>query len=249
MSKVIGFFFCVFGICYSSTAQQTLSGQSGHFIVPDANSLGDGGIFVGCNWNPHKYQYLGRPGEHDGEVYYAASVGILPTLDVTLNITRVLNPESVRHNGIGDRSFQFKWRILKETERRPAVAFNGEIPLGINNFIAPNALVLSKKLEKLEVTLGVGSPYLLRRSERSFYGTFLGMEFYKKTNDYLKGLLLAASYRWKLTDDAMLRPGIEFDGEKLNTGVQASWRGWNINVMLIRTDRIAGGISYIGKLK
>ncbi len=233
-------------------AQFTLTGQSGNFMVPEARVIGDKQIAFGTSFHPEREAFIlhkNRQGTH--EIHNFVTLGFLPFMELTLNLTRIIDGST--DYGIGDRSASLRFLIVKETDKFPAIGLGAYLPLGVNNYLDSYFVNSTKTLNlfnrELTLTLGLGSPWIARTriySDSNEKGLKI-IEFYKKTNGYQVGLLAAA--RWKLTKN--FEAGIEFDGNNVNVGLLTNFLFEKCFIKIYTLDfkTIGFGLSYKGAVK
>ncbi len=190
-------------------------------LVPEARILDDKTFTYGFHTNPKKYLLIDLP-EREGDFEYVNSIniGFFPRVNILLNLTQINNART--SDGIGDRSVQVSFLLLKETEKLPSMVLNLDAPMGINQFLASNNLLVSKeyRLNQLSIvpTLGYGIPYLFAR--RVSDGSNLLSEFgearlRRKDSNYLRGLFGGLRFNFQ----QRLGLNMEFDGKKINSGL------------------------------
>lgn len=236
--------------------QRTLGGMHGHLTVPDGNTFKKNSLAIGMVHYPGEYHYIVRKSSagantrgNKDEQFYFATVNFLPWMDISLVIGRIVEAEPWL-NGIGDRSLNAKFQILKEKARMPSLAIALEAPFGNNSLLASNCLVATKKIDRFSITLGYGSPVVLQRKtanaaigSNEYYGNFFDLRLKDKPNKYLSGVLLAIGYESRPNKKVSLYHNIEFDGNKINIGETVSYKNWDAYVFLANFDRLAIGIS------
>ncbi len=224
--KVVFFLVSIFILSWCH-AQSTLGGMHGHLIVPDAYTFNENAFVLGTSLYPGKHLYIdrfSRSGRINNELYSFATINFIEWLDLSFCITRIIGVEN-ELNGIGDRSLNAKVRLVKEGNLMPSIAIMLEAPGGDNNYLASNSIVASKIFNNFQTTVGWGTPYILDRKikgfgSEDFYGSMFNLFLNEKPNNYLKGILLAASYNYLIKNQISLKPTIEFDGRKFNSGLQ-----------------------------
>lgn len=236
--------------------QFTLGGSGGHLIVPSGEASEDNYFAIGATFYPGKHFYLNR--NRDGvnlrgdnsETYYFASFNFLKKLDIVLNVSRINNVDNVRLNGIGDRSMQLKLSMVTESRVRPSISLVSEIPLGKNNYLAPNAIIVSKNVNLFMFSIGYGSDFVFGRSDQdNFYASILGIELQRKRNEYLNGFLIGCTYT--IFNKSSFRPQLmaEFDGDKINAGLRLTHQMVELNIFAPGLNSIAVGFIGVGVIR
>lgn len=237
--KKMKLFIFLFGISIQlcSSAQSTLGGMHGHLIVPDAYNFTKNNFYFSTTYYPKDYRYLYeklRGYANNPELYYSFGLNYISWMDVSFCVSRILKLDDPYDNGIGDRSINFKFKLLEETSKRPQIALMLEFP-GINNWVASNAMVATKTIKKTSISIGYGSPYVLKRrtyglpSEPDYYGSIFQWSLKPKLNSYLNGLLF--SFTQKIGNESLnLAPTIEYDGDKLNAGLSFNHKKLNMSI-------------------
>lgn len=238
-------------------AQLNLSGKPGLLNIPTARETQDGELHVGYFYNPVEYaaKYNGRfiyP-----ESVYSINVTILPRLDLNLSLLNPIYKGSYRIEGIGDRQIEFKYQVLKETEKLPALALYLSAPFGRDVSIATNVLVATKNFKlneqlSLEASAGYASPwYVYRRMEnaKDSASVFAGFKIGNKNdgvNPHLAGPIAGAKLSYKNQVGVMA----EWDSQRINTGVYATFfKCWTVQAGLIGLNAFTAGTSFRAQLK
>jgi hypothetical protein len=208
-------------------AQVGIGGFSAILTAPTARLLSDGYAAIGVGFIPSPYALFEVPG-HDNLAYFA-TLGFLPFLEVSIRATLSMDTDSP---SIGDRMLSFRGRLLKETDRRPALAIGlhdiaGLIDRteGTNNYFTALYLVATKTrrlsdLVNLETTLGYGVDWITAPSHE-FDGLFGG---------------ISAGFR-----DVLFVKG-EYDAHRFNFGLGVQGGEFvSANVLLMDGSKIAYG--------
>ncbi|UBM58083.1 YjbH domain-containing protein [Marinilongibacter aquaticus] len=215
-------------------AQRNLSGKSGLIYIPDAKPAEAGDLHVGYVFNPKNYG-LRANGVWSEQVLYA-DLALFKRFSLTFFLLQGRRDgKRVRSQGLGDRQLDFRWQILMEKEKQPALALILSSPFTIDAACQTQALVATKtftlkdKSWGLETSLGLGSPYYLYRKvedEDSMYlnlrnnNIFSNMSFQKKRDDAFGNNYLVGPFGGvKLKYKTWLQLMAEWDGQKVNTGV------------------------------
>ncbi len=226
-------------------AQKAIGGYVGMVVVPEAQLVEDANLSFGMYTNPKKYLLIDIPNREDrgnGEKIFHLNIGYIPRVNVILNVTRIDKGDSI---GIGDRAALVSYQVLKETEKLPAVVLNVDVPLSVNQFLAGNHLVLSKRFwdKSLVTTLGYGFPFTLGRSGGAgggLLGDFDLARFRRKESDYLNGLFFGARYNWNNVYTSM-----EYDSHKVNVEIGARiFSSLNLETYVLGFSRLGFGFSY-----
>lgn len=149
-------------------AQVNISGKRGLIYIPSAEVVADGTLSFGYGFNPSSYAF--RFNRRNSESICFVNLSVLPRLEVNINLLNPNGPINFSGRGIGDRQIDVKYALLTEKAKRPSVVIIVSAPFGIDNSLITNALVATKHIDLSKsitaaVTLGVGSPYSLYRSE------------------------------------------------------------------------------------
>jgi len=214
------------GLISIPAVAQSLPGTSGLVSIPTATIIADGDMAVGVNViAPRYHEYVADGFEGAAGIVQFATVGFLPFVEVGLRLTRL---DSETPQALGDRMVSVRVRVLKERERRPAIALGAHDVVGTRIFHATYA-VASKTIGTaagpVGLHLGYGHDVLgLRASGRQFDGLFGGVSL--------------APRRW-------LTLMAEYDGERPNAGVRLGpVHGVALLAALQNGDGVSGGVSY-----
>jgi hypothetical protein len=254
--------FYIFGIIFLTfdfevSAQNSLGGFHGHLIVPSAYNLDKSSFMIGATHYPGRHLYINRPtrkGRTNDERYYFITLNYLERLDITLNISRIVNVET-ELNGIGDRSMNIKFLAVKEKPIFPAIALALEVPGGNNNWFASNAILASKNFSNFTITTGYGLPLVLERNvtgnigTSAFYGSLFGYNIVEKSNEYLSGILFSLTKKTTITRELTIHGTAEYDGTKINAGFNFEFRDHNFNFYFPGLNSIAFGLSLSGLIR
>jgi hypothetical protein len=196
-------------------AQFTLTGQSGNFLVPEARVIGDKKIAFGSSFHPKNEALINFPRRQGTyEFHNFVTLGFLPFMELTFNLTRINN--APLDYGIGDRSGSMRFLLKKETDKFPALLFGIYIPLGTSNFVDSNFITSTKHFnlggKELTVSAGVGVPWVVRTL---IFTGFDSIDIVKKENDYQVGLF--GSARLALTNYLLV--SAEYESHNVNAGL------------------------------
>ena len=251
-------FLLLFGIMVwwylPTSAQVNLSGKSGLMYTPTAVMTDDGFFRIGYNYNPTNYSLKGK--NLNPESIWFANVTVLPRLEITVTLLRMIDTP-LRYisesQGIGDRSMDVRYQILKENQKRPGLAVIMTVPFTIDAGMLTQVLVATKKFElsshwNLGVTVGYGSPYFVYRKKSitnnySFLSNFVLQKksAYHYWNHYLVGPFggLSLSFRQKAGLMA------EYDSQHLNVGAYATFfKKWTVQAGWLNGDQFMFGTSF-----
>ena len=215
------------------TASPSITRTTGIITIPTAYTVNSGELIFGAGYLPAKYAVL-RQNRFGDQIYYM-TLGYLPFLETTGGIVRSDNVG--KRWGIGDRIVFFRFKIISEKDKFPAVVLGFHDPLG---FIgeAPaqhyNAsyLVASKSFgpanaSAMYLHLGYGVDWI-RAGHHQFVGFFGGVEFLP---------LPFLSY------------SLEYDAKRFNAGLHVDFLNrFQGTISLFGLETFGGGISYRIKL-
>ena len=238
-----------------SFSQRNLSGKPGYLNVPSASEITDGLLSIGYNYNPKKYS-LRYPGKKPEQVLYANLV-LLPNVDVTFSLLQGRDIGKKIKDGLGDRQFDVRWRVLKEKKYRPAIALVMTNPFTIDAAMVTQAIVATRHFEikkwlSAELTAGYGSNYYLFRDvlNSNNGNIFSSFTLQKKTadpfkNSYLVGALAGGKLEIKKVGGLMA----EWDGLKCNAGAYVQlFKHLNVQAGMLNGDQWMFGASFQGNL-
>ncbi|MEW6557775.1 MAG: YjbH domain-containing protein [Elusimicrobiota bacterium] len=168
---------------YNSTPAQTLEGTTGLFFIPTAEMQKDGTVLIGTNFvSKELVSFSGY--ERDALTPYLTFT-FLPFVEFNIKITRLINT-NVSTQGIGDRTFSGRIRIIEEKEIIPAIVVGLHDALtvfGGTEAIHNNALYLvgtknfnipSNILNNFSIHAGYGLD-ILQAHTYNFVGLFGGL--------------------------------------------------------------------------
>ncbi len=223
--------------------------------TPSALALQDGDFRFGYNYNPIRYGLRGR--NKNPERIWFAHLAILPRLEVTATLLQMIDSD-VRDvsEGIGDRSMDIRYLLMKETNKRPSLALIMTVPFTIDGAMLTHVLVATKNFTlnkefSAEVSAGYGSPYFIYRDNKgkgtSVNSTFLSNFVLQKKstsrykNHYLEGPFGGVALHYQRKIGFML----EYDSKHVNVGVYATlFRKWTLQAGLINGDQVMFGTSF-----
>lgn len=210
----------IFLLFLNSTFSQSLNGTSGLFNIPTAEILNDGEIAIGVNFLEKKYlEYTNK--QYNGVNYYA-TIGFLPFLEISLRITRFINPPFKQ--ALGDRMPSVRLKLINESKILPSILIGVHDfanVLGGTDAVHFNALyiVSSKNLStkfffnKIGFHLGYGTDWI-EANHRQFVGIFGGISFEHKN---------------------IFRSMLEYDADKFN---------WGAEVILFKHIKLLAGLMH-----
>lgn len=209
----------------SHVQAQTLGGTSGLVTIPAAPIADDGEITAGVHRLHRAYPHLFGP---EGANVYYASVGFLPSLEVTLRLTRP-------HQGqpaLGDRMVSIRAQLLSEKNVRPALAVGLRDPLGTRRFHAAYT-VASKHLAIPAVPLKAGL--------HIGYGTRLWDQPSYWTSSQLLGLFGGLSLR----PSSWVALFVDHSSQAFTSGIRISLFNDHLKLITALHERwsFSGGIS------
>lgn len=239
----------------TSFAQTNLSGKPGLIYVPSAVALEDGAFRFGYNYNPIHYGMRGR--NKNPERIWFAHLAVLPRLEVTVTLLQMIDSD-IRDvsEGIGDRSMDFRYLLLKESKKRPSVAIVMTVPFTIDGAMLTHVLVATKNFTfnqylSLELSTGYGSPFFIYRHNgaagTSLNSTFLSNFVVQKKsewrykNHYLEGPFGGVALHFRKQAGLML----EYDSQHINVGAYATlFKRWTVQAGLLNGDQVMFGTSF-----
>lgn len=110
-------------------AHNTVLGYSGLIVTPTADILADGQLTANIGRIPKLYADNYKPYDRTS---YVVAMGFMPFMEATMGFIR---PDNFQ-GGVGDRTVSARFRLLREKNRRPALAF------GLQDFFAVEDLNL-----------------------------------------------------------------------------------------------------------
>lgn len=237
------------------TAQVNIAGKKGLLFIPTAEEAEDGVFTLSAVTIPPSYSFT-RQNQLYGNVIYVAGLTVLPRLDIQfqfINLYRTANAPKIPL-GLGDRQLDFRYLLVRETEKRPSVALSATFPFSKLAPTSSTALVATKtwrqeKEVQIQGSLGYGLPIYFFRDESNLnnynFTTLMRVGTKNAETDYLVGIFggVKLSYRQKV--------GVmgEWDGQHANVGVYATvFRRFTAQVGLINGDRLSGGITFQQRL-
>jgi hypothetical protein len=229
-------------------AQFTLTGQSGNFLVPEARVIGDEKIAFGSSFHPYSEAFIlyGNNREGTNELYNYVTLGFLPFMELTFNLTKIF--DAPLKYGVGDRSSSLRFLLKKETKKFPSILLGVNLPVSSNNYIDSNFLTATKELsiggKSLIISGGFGMPWVLRTP---LHDGFDYITFIRKESNYQVGLF--ASSRLSLSEHFLV--SFEYDGSNLNSGVMANFFGDKcfLKFYTFNFQTVGFGVSYNGVVK
>jgi hypothetical protein len=182
------FLFVVCGLVSGVQAQCNLYGLPGTGNNPSAYLLPDGHVSFGFR-NIASEHIPYAPG-HDNSGFYAA-MGFLPFMDIRIAFIR---PRNVYYHGSGDRTYSVRFRLLKESPKRPQITIGFRDPVGGSgvdeqrgsgrklsaSYIVATKHIDIKFLRSTEFHLGYGTPWPSEARDSKFdflIGPFGGVQF------------------------------------------------------------------------
>lgn len=202
------------------TAQVNVLGKPGYIMTPNAQWEKENELALSFSFVPQAYAINNFTGAYHTENIYGVGVGLTDFMEVYLNITRV--QERAGYIGIGDRHLGFRFRLLAEENYGVSAVLVVSAPLGTNQFINHDALIIEKSAElsstfRLRATLGYALPVIFaiptNAGNRSL--SLLVKSKEEANIRYLSGVFGGLSLDWKK------RAGltVEHDGHTLNAGI------------------------------
>ena len=207
------------GIFQFSKAQVSVYGKPGLVSIPTAEWYDTKPFGVSYAFVPDAYASdlfrtnLEAPKNRARIVGFRAQ--FTSFFEISFNLTQRL--EIKDRIGIGDRHMDARFRILKETDKRPSLVIGVTLPFSQAPVVNHDYIVATKTLGDLKLSLGYGSPYQIQAGDNS--NLFKSLKFESKDssqgNDYLVGFFGGASYQ--LRDNLGITT--EYNTNTLNTGV------------------------------
>ncbi len=234
---------------HNVVGQSTQTGLNGFVAVPMAKVFDDNKIIFNFQSNNAVYKFVtesNRKPPFNNEHIYSVNLGFFPRLNIMLSVVRDRENIQPVRQGVGDRSIQISYQVLKESKITPAIVINLTDPfLSTRQYQNTNHLVASKNLEfgtnKFTGSIGYGVPYYVRWSWNSqereiikndavfLTNWFGGIQFTHRNNKFCS---------------------LEFDGQKINWGSGIIWFDklvTEFNLLGLKYPSL--GISYNGTLK
>lgn len=231
-------------------AQVNISGKRGLIYIPSAEVVADGTLSFGYGFNPSSYAF--RFNRRNSESICFVNLSVLPRLEVNINLLNPNGPINFSGRGIGDRQIDVKYALLTEKAKRPSVAIIVSAPFGIDNSLITNALVATKHIDLSKsitaaVTLGVGSPYSLYRSEvkndqdSDIFTGYILSDKRDKPYYYLAGPFGGINLNVNKKGGLL----VEWDSQHLNVGAYALlFKHWTVQAGLLNGDQVTAATSY-----
>lgn len=213
-------FFLMASISGKLPAQVNVLGKPGYIMTPNARWEQESEIILSFSYIPQAYAINYFMGAYHTENIYGVGVGLTDFMEVYLNITRV--EERAADIGVGDRHLGFRFRLLSEKKHRISAVLIVSAPLGTNQFLNHDALILEKTGElsptlHFRLTGGYALPFVLAiptgADDQSI--SFLLKSKKQENIRYLTGVFGGLSLDWK--EKAGL--SFEHDGHTLNAGI------------------------------
>ncbi|MDT0650325.1 YjbH domain-containing protein [Autumnicola edwardsiae] len=189
-----------------SFSQVNFLGKPGYISTPSASWQEERQLGITFSHLPGDYSVF-KPAREENKVnLYSVRAGFTSFMEVNLSIA--YRPLLAERIGVGDRQLDFRFRLFKETENRPAIVLGWTPPGSVSPVLAHDYLVATKNLEtqigKFNFSLGWGSPYLFF-IDKEKDGFFNSLQVVKKSelsekkprfnqNDYLDGFFGGFSY-------------------------------------------------------
>ncbi|MEL6926034.1 MAG: YjbH domain-containing protein, partial [Bacteroidota bacterium] len=166
-----------------------------------------------------------------GDAIGYINLGFLPFAEINVRLTRPYGDNSDDQElGIGDRSYNVRFRILKESEKWPAIAIGFHDLFNASSYFNTNYLVLSKQFSWRKLTIGTSLGY----------GYIFGEPF----GAYLDGIFGSASVQWKNVE-ALL----EYDAEYINFGARAYFfEHLQVQIGLMNFKALMGSVGWTFRL-
>jgi hypothetical protein len=200
-------------------AQVNVLGKPGYVMTPNGNWDHENELVFSFSYVPQAYAINYFTGAYHTENIYGVGVGLTDFMEVYLNITRV--PERAGQIGIGDRHLGFRFRLFAEEKHGFSAVLIISAPLGTNQFLNHDALIVDKTGElstnlRLRASLGYALPVVFAiptgQNDRSL--SLLTKPKHEANIRYLSGFFGGLSMDWK--EKAGL--SIEHDGHTFNAG-------------------------------
>jgi hypothetical protein len=193
-------------ICHpGSSKAQTLTGTTGLFSIPTAETSRDSYIAIGSSVIDRKYLDYSSGKRSILSPFFV--FGYLPFLEFTIRVSRQLEFRGGNHTV--DRAANFKIKFYYETKYLPSFAIGFQNPystvVAANHFnstylVASKNIAIGSFLKNLSITAGYGSD-IIKAADYEFIGLFGGMELTFNLQKYLR------------TDLSLI---VEHDAERLN---------------------------------
>ena len=219
---------------YNQSPATTLLGSYGCITSPTARFASDRTLFLGMATMPERYQII-TDKEHDApENLINFSLMFLPFMEVSAHLIR---PVDISENpfGIGDRSYKVRFFLLKEKEKRPALALGIHDPVSTNTRQGAVYLVSSKlfqwKFFHIDTHLGYGFDI-----QKPFWEkTHLFQDDGSLNQSHLKGIFAGVQLEYK--DLSFM---LEYDTEKINSGFYFHFlRYFSAGIYTLGFDRLS----------
>lgn len=229
--------------------QTTQTGLKGMVAVPFAEIFNTRSIGFNLQSNNAAYKFVtksNRTPPYNNEHIFAANIGFFPRLNIMLSVVHDRENIQPVRQGIGDRSIQISYLVLKESKNRPAIVANITDPfISTRQYQNTNHIVVSKTLifknHKFKPSLGYGVPYYVKWSWNT-----QKREIIKNNAVFLTNWFGGIQY----THNENKYCSLEYDGQKINLGTGIIWfekLATEFNLLGLKYPSL--GISYSGTLK
>ncbi len=202
-------------------------GPSGNIMTPDDLTVSRGNFSLGY----HRFLDLEWIGTTTDLDVYHGHYGLTPDIEVGLSVV------DVRDGGGSDVAFNGKWRILRETASRPAIAV-GVLDVAGNAFDDdPSFYALISK------SLTAAASELVDGESRPLRGTLgIGSGFY---DGIFAGLDWTLSRRWGAMVEYVRGGDLLGESSLINGGVRfRPGQGFQLDAALVDFDEFAFGAAY-----
>jgi hypothetical protein len=216
-----------------TTAGQSLYGFSGLVTVPTAEMLNDRDMIWGYGYFPRDYSALCT--HERGENLYYISLQYLPFLETTWGVAK---PDHFGKKwGIGDRFALFRFRLITERAKRPAIVLGLHEPYGVvgedwGHHYCALYLVGSKSFsipiaQTMSIHCGYGVDWL-PAADHHFVGLFGGVKL--EANKFISAMA-------------------DYDTKKINLGARLNLLShFQILIAWLNCKVWSGGMSFSFKL-
>jgi hypothetical protein len=208
-------------------------GKPGYITLPSAEWFDNKPLGLAMAYVPKEYSsdILGSastPEDLNTINMFSVRAGLTSFMDVNLSIA--YRPLLKQRIGIGDRQFDFRFRLLKEKNNLPSIVLGWTPPGSRSPVLAHDYLVVTKNFGSgigiFQLTAGYGSPYILWRDKEDDNNFWKSMKLKLKSDfkdsRYLSGFFGGMKYTPFDFGGLML----EYNTQTINAGAFINIKDW-----------------------
>ena len=210
----------------SNDSGQSLYGFSGLIFTPTAYTSNWGDVHLGLT-HYDKAIALNYGGYGEGlrnERSHWAHIVFLPFAELSVKLTKPYNAPSTDF-GLGDRSISFRFQLLKETAKRPAILIGVVDPFIQVPIFEARYIVLTKSFffKNIQIISNLGYGLEVNKNNR---------------NTDLQGLFGGFQLNWK-----QVKLNVEHDASHINVGTGYAFKNWLFfNAALVDLKHFSGSV-------